>query len=139
TDSIHVYAFPEVELGSDGGICLNGQPIYLENLRTAPSNSYHHIWNTGDTTAILKVVRPGTYTLSVTTEPIGCTTTESITIGKDCYVNMPNAFTPDGDGYNDYFFPRQLLSESLSRFRMQVFNRWGQLVFETRVLDGRGW
>src|SRR5690606_23081679 len=94
---------------------------------------------TGDTTEILKVVHPGIYTLSVSTKPIGCTTTESITIHKDCYIDIPNAFTPNGDGSNDYFFPRQLLSESLSHFHMQVYNRWGQLLFETNNLNGRGW
>src|SRR5690606_24672397 len=64
---------------------------------------------------------------------------ESIEISKDCYIDIPNAFTPDGDGHNDYFFPRQLLTEGVSRFKMQIFNRWGQLLFETSRLDGRGW
>src|SRR5690606_24262700 len=60
-------------------------------------------------------------------------------IGRIRYVDIPNAFTPDGDGHNDYFFPRALLSENLSRFKMQVFNRWGQVVFETNRPNGRGW
>lgn len=139
TDSITVYPFPKVDLGGDSSICLHGAPVYLKNVHEAPLNPHHYLWSTGDTTASLKVVHPGVYTLSVTTEPIGCTTTESIAITKDCYIDVPNAFTPNGDGHNDYFFPRQLLSESISRFRMQVFNRWGQVVFETTNLDGRGW
>jgi gliding motility-associated-like protein len=48
-------------------------------------------------------------------------------------------FTPNGDSYNDYFFPKSLLSRALTSFRMQVFNRWGQLLFETTRPDGRGW
>jgi gliding motility-associated-like protein len=68
-----------------------------------------------------------------------CATTEEVTINKDCYIDIPNAFSPDGDGINDYFFPRQLLSKSMTRFRMQVLNRWGQVVFETDKIDGRGW
>jgi len=128
-----------VDLGPDSSICLHGQPVYLKNLRAAPLNPYQQVWSTADTTETLKVVHPGVYTLSVSTEPLGCMTTQTITISKDCYVDIPNAFTPDGDGHNDYFFPRQLLSEGLSRFHMQVFNRWGQLLFETRNLNGRGW
>jgi gliding motility-associated-like protein len=58
---------------------------------------------------------------------------------KDCYVDVPNAFTPDGDGQNDEFFPRQLLSRSVTKFSMQVYNRWGQQVFATTNLAGRGW
>lgn len=110
TDSITVYPLPEVNLGSDSGICLHGKPVYLQNLHEAPVSPYRQLWSTGDTTEILKVVHPGIYSLSVTTEPIGCTATESIEISKDCYIDIPNAFTPDGDGHNDYFLPRQLLS-----------------------------
>lgn len=139
TDSITVYPLPEVYLGTDSAICLHGAPIYLKNLSEAPLNPHHYLWSTGDTTEILKVVHPGIYTLSVTTEPLGCTTTESIEITKDCYIDIPNVFTPNGDGHNDYFLPRQLLSESVDRFHMQVFNRWGQLIFETDNIDGRGW
>src|SRR5690606_33295887 len=98
-------------------ICLHGQPVYLKNLRPAHSEAYHQVWNTGDTTEVLKVLHPGIYWLSVATGPIGCTSTESIEIIKDCYIDLPNAFTPNGDGHNDYFFPRQLLSESVSHFR----------------------
>src|SRR5690606_36994671 len=119
--------------------CLGGQPVYLKNLRADPPFPYRQVWNTGDTTAVLKVVQPGTYTLSITTEPHGCTTTESIEIIKDCNIDIPNAFTPNADGHNDYFFPRQLLSISVKQFRMQVFNRWGRVVFESTRPDGRGW
>lgn len=139
TDSIIVHPLPEVDLGSDRELCLQSAPFYLKNLREAPLIPYRQVWSTGDTTEMLQVVHPGIYTLSVTTEPIGCTTTESIAIKKDCYIDIPNVFTPNGDGHNDYFFPRQLLSESVTAFRMQVFNRWGQVIFETSNIDGRGW
>jgi gliding motility-associated-like protein len=52
---------------------------------------------------------------------------------------MPNAFSPDGDGENDYFFPRQYLSQGVIAFSMNIFNRWGQKVFETTSTTGRGW
>jgi gliding motility-associated-like protein len=32
-----------------------------------------------------------------------------------------------------------MLSDGLTSFSMQVFNRWGQLIFETKQTDGRGW
>src|SRR5690606_16824040 len=91
TDSIFVYPLPDVDLGPDSSICREGQPVYLKNLREAPMTPYHQVWSTGDTTEVLKVVHPGVYTLSVTAEPLGCTTTESIEISKDCYIDIPNA------------------------------------------------
>jgi gliding motility-associated-like protein len=42
---------------------------------------------------------------------------------------LPNAFTPNGDGENDKFKPRN--TRYISKVTFQVFNRWGQLVFET--------
>ena len=139
TDTIYVFDPPKVYLGSDTSLCLNGAPIILVNQVPAPTIPCHNLWNTGDTTANLKVVHPGTYSLTVSTEPLDCRTTESVTISKDCYIDIPNAFTPNGDGENDYFFPRQLLSKKITRFKMQVFNRWGQIIFETNKTDGRGW
>jgi gliding motility-associated-like protein len=54
-------------------------------------------------------------------------------------MDIPNAFTPNGDGLNDYFFPRQQLSSGLVTFSMQIYNRWGQEIFATTNIDGRGW
>lgn len=138
-DSIIVYPLPKVDLGRDSSICLDGGPVFLKKLRVEPTGTQRYLWSTGDTTPTLKVVRPGLYSLSVSSDPLGCTTTEHIVVHKDCAIDIPNAFTPNGDGHNDYFFPRQLLSEGVTAFHMQVFNRWGQLLFETRELNGRGW
>ena len=41
---------------------------------------------------------------------------------------IPNTFTPNGDGLNDTF---GIAGEAVKDFKMEVFNRWGQLVFES--------
>ncbi len=47
---------------------------------------------------------------------------------------VPNAFSPNGDGNNDVF--RVLQTCPISKYKIQVFNRWGQLVFVSyRVSD----
>ncbi len=48
-------------------------------------------------------------------------------------------FTPNGDGVNDYFFPRSLLTSGLTQFSMNIYNRWGELIFQTSSLTGEGW
>ena len=63
---------------------------------------------------------------------IGCfdTAQQNIKIYYNCYIAVPSAFTPNGDGLNDYLYPLDAYKADDLRFR--VFNRWGQLVFETK-------
>jgi gliding motility-associated-like protein len=49
---------------------------------------------------------------------------------------VPNAWSPNNDGSNDKLFPLTINIKELYYFR--VFNRWGQLMFETNKL-GEGW
>ncbi len=137
SDTILVNAYPVASIGSDTALCLNGNPLNLFASIANPAAFQYH-WSTGDTTQATRATNYGIYTVSVTSDN-GCTTSDSITIAKSCFMDIPNAFTPNGDGNNDYFFPRQIHSQQLKRFRMQVFSRWGQLLFETTSLDGRGW
>lgn len=139
TKAIRVYPLPKVDLGPDSVLCLDGAPLQLAPAGPAPAGPHRRVWSTGDTAAILNVVHPGRYSLTVSLDPMGCSTTESVEVHKDCYIDIPNAFTPNADGVNDYFFPRQLLSRKVTRFNMQLFNRWGQVVFDTRQTNGRGW
>jgi len=61
----------------------------------------------------------------------GCATTDSVTVYVRCngdLVYIPNTFSPNGDGNNDYFFPRGQGVDLMTAFR--IFNRWGEMVFE---------
>lgn len=51
-------------------------------------------------------------------------------------VFVPTAFTPNNDGKNDVLRPIAVGMQEIKRF--QVYNRWGQLVFSTRI-NGHGW
>jgi gliding motility-associated-like protein len=68
-------------------------------------------------------------TLTVT-DPFGCVATNSQTLapGTCCTVNFPNAFTPNGDGQDDYYHPLYNGYHNFHVFR--IVNRWGQTVFE---------
>ncbi len=60
----------------------------------------------------------------------GCrdTTSKEVTIKPDFTFYVPNVFTPDGDGLNDYF---QGYGTNISEYLMYIFNRWGEQLFET--------
>ena len=62
---------------------------------------------------------------------LGCFDTAINTIGvlKSCYIAVPNAFTPNGDGLNDFLYPLNAFKADNLDFK--IFNRLGQLVFES--------
>src|SRR5690606_1006240 len=97
----------------------------------------HYLWNTGDTTAQVPVSNPGTYTLSVTAPP-HCTASDMVMVTRSCFLVLPNAFTPDGDGIND-IFPGLPVTSGIRYFEMKIYNRWGVVLFETKGSTVRGW
>ncbi len=62
----------------------------------------------------------------------GCrdTVVQNLKVVKSCYIAVPNAFTPNGDGLNDFLYPVNAYKADHLEFK--VFNRLGQLVFSTR-------
>lgn len=59
-----------------------------------------------------------------------------ITVAWGPYLNMPNAFTPNGDGNNDYF---NILSAGYKKLKsFKIFNRWGEQLFSTTDFR-KGW
>lgn len=48
---------------------------------------------------------------------------------KDCRIFMPNAFTPNGDGTNDKFYPNT--NCETEHYEFVIYNRWGGLIFKT--------
>ena len=73
------------------------------------------------------------YTLRVT-DMNGCEATDEVWIIVNGSLFVPNTFTPNGDGVNDGF---GAWGKDISRFKMQIFNRWGEKIYETPDLAGR--
>ena len=136
-DSVVVNDFLKVNLGPDTVLCLDQPAITVKDINNENDPLVAWLWNTGASTSFINIVHPGLY--SVTATKNGCSTTENIEVNKDCYTDIPNVFTPNGDGVNDYFYPRELLSKGIVGFNMDIYDRWGQKVFETESTNGRGW
>jgi gliding motility-associated-like protein len=75
-----------------------------------------------------------TYTVTAVS-PNGCSQTESIQLRVlQPVVEIPNAFSPNGDGSNDVF--RLAILEGLVTVeRLEIYNRWGQKVYESTAAD----
>jgi gliding motility-associated-like protein len=50
-------------------------------------------------------------------------------------ISVPNAFTPNGDGRNDTY---NIIAKNIAQFEMRIYNRWGQLVYQTNDIQ-QGW
>jgi gliding motility-associated-like protein len=117
-----------VNLGNDTTIC--NDPLTLGAF--VPGATY--LWQDGSTDSVLIITGPGEYDVMVTVGQ--CSEADSITIGE-CPAQLwfPNAFTPNSDGLNDTFHPK---GYGVEQFSMQIFNRWGEMIFETHSLEP-GW
>jgi PKD repeat protein len=120
-DSIVVRAVAVPRLPADTTLCTNGS-LNLQ-VQAAPSSTIR--WDGGQTTSILSVSTSGVYGVAVTTD--GCTFTRQVRVELRRTVLPPNVITPNGDGLNDALELRPAEPGT----RLQVFNRWGRLVYST--------
>lgn len=93
-----------------------------------PGISYQ--WSTGSTDPTLYVPpgAPGPYSLTVRNRCQAVTATVQVrTQNCAALLKIPNVITPNGDGQNDQF---RVVGAGIHRLRIQVFSRWGQLLFE---------
>lgn len=117
-----------VNAGQDKTI-VAGQSITLDG-----SGADTYSWNPTNTLDNPSVATPlanptETTTYTVTGTRDGCTSTDEVTIFIDEPIKAPNAFTPNGDGYNDGWE-----IEGIERFPnaiVEVYSRWGQRVFSS--------
>lgn len=75
----------------------------------------------------------GTYIVELhATNLLGCTDTviKTIRVYPELTLVAPNAFTPNYDGLNQEFKPK-VRYEKLDSYLLQIYTRWGQLIFET--------
>ena len=123
---------PSVEILSTGDLCEVGEMIL-----NAESEYGEFIWNTGETTPFITVLQPGVYTVTVTE---GECQAEDQYVVPACEFNlfMPNCITPSRlDGINDYLYLPEYVHRFISDFDIEIFNRWGELIFKTNDVNFR--
>jgi gliding motility-associated-like protein len=111
-----------VRLGADFSLC-DGDTFVL---KTATYPNY--LWEDGSSSSAHIIRKPGMYNLTVSNE-CGIFGDTVVVTSRICPMDFPNAFTPNGDGYNDVF--RIVNPVMLLNYHLAVYNRWGQKVFET--------
>lgn len=110
--------------------CPGGSDGTLEAIVSGGTAPYTFIWEENDATGSLaNGYSKGAYTVTVI-DANGCQSNSSQTVDEIIpKVILPNAFTPNGDGTNETFGPSTPCDIV---FKMEIYNRWGQIVFSTK-------
>ncbi len=73
---------------------------------------------------------PTTYTVMIQEGDCVASDVLTILVGKDLEIYVPNAFSPNGDGENEFVFPQAKQGIVLNINSFLIFNRWGEAVYE---------
>ena len=141
---IYIGELPFANAGEDDSV------LYLETFTLNGTGVGDFLWVPGNPIIIpanissysvanptVELTQTTTFVLTVTS-PDGCSENDTVTIYVEQYpiVEVPNAFSPNGDGFNDEIF---VLNHDVGELlEYTIYNRYGQVVFTTSDING-GW
>lgn len=132
-DSLFLSILPVPQLNLPDSLYLcSADQIVLDVGQEGHLHTY--LWNDGWNVPRREISESGIY--SVTVDNGACRDEDSVRILPCAIIWAPNAFTPNGDGKNDFFEIKS--SEPLNNVRLLIVNRWGQVVYESFALQP-GW
>ncbi|MEN0004927.1 MAG: gliding motility-associated C-terminal domain-containing protein, partial [Bacteroidota bacterium] len=124
-----------LSLSADSLLCLGDSTLITSKTNVEGPTEYN--WEASPwlscldcPTPMARPVRTSTFVLTVS-DTAGCMAKDTITIEVEVKRRLyfPNVFSPNGDGFNDRFFP--FAGPEVSRIlTFKVFDRWGELLFE---------
>lgn len=128
--TLEIFPNPIVDLGNDSILCFEN-PFYI-----SAGNHVNFTWQDGSSSNSFLIENYGNYSVEVMNE-YGCFGKDSITFSTNCPTELyvPNAFSPNGDGENDFF---KVYGIEVIDFNLKIFDRWGALLFESNNLH-LGW
>ena len=135
---MQINAYPQAvaEFSYFPNTVLFGEDIYFENLST---NATSWQWDFGDGVNSIEespahsYLTIGTYSITlIASNEFGCNDTISyqLEVSSETLLFVPNTFTPDGDEFNQNWVV-QISEIDIYDFRITLFNRWGELIWES--------
>lgn len=138
------YKMPAIEISDPPALILNGLEVKKMSCIGAndaaliftvkggtPPYTYSIPGSVRQQDSTIRQLAAGTYNYQVT-DSHDCYITGAEPVPESdarCAVYVPTAFSPDGNGQNDVF--RVKMYDVVNNFRMSIYNRWGQLVYQS--------
>lgn len=97
-------------------------------------NAISYLWDNGVEEQYMDVEETGLYGF-ILIDTFGCEhvgTIDATIEPNEANMFIPNSFSPNGDGINDFFRP---VAADLQEYKLEIYNRWGELIFETEDLN----
>jgi gliding motility-associated-like protein len=132
-DSFHVTGlpYPVPTMPDVVSFCEQEQPFGVPVRAGGEEYIYH--WSNGKRSAQVELAEPGAHTVEISNSE-NCSILDTVLVILHCESTLyvPNSFTPNDDLINDYFSIR---SNNLFNFNIQIFDRWGKLLYESSRSD----
>jgi gliding motility-associated-like protein len=120
---------------------LDTPDIAFFNISTSDSTLQYFLWDFGDGTTstdeepVHTYLVAGEYEISFRIETINTcwdTVFGKVAVTEEVKLFIPSAFTPNGDGKNDFF---EILGTPISNFNLYIFDRWGGQIWSTHNFE----
>ena len=139
--SINVRTLPVIQIHPEDTVVAKGSQVQLNAVVDGTISSFE--WQPATSLVDPLSISPHTQPISATTEYLfrittadGCTASKKAVVKVYSKLEMPGAFTPNGDGLNDVFRIPPGVSIQLKEF--SIFDRWGNKIFTTSDVH-KGW
>jgi gliding motility-associated-like protein len=139
--TIRIKKLPTANFIFDPTVPIPNTPIHFTN---KSQNADAYTWSFGDGTTSFEVNpnhlyrKTGSYRACLQARTLeGCADSVCKTVSADVHtaIDIPTAFSPNGDGSNDILFVRGAAVETMN---VKIYNRWGEKVFESNSIE-KGW
>ena len=124
--TIEAILVPEIDLGDDLELCIG--ETEMVGIDDSIFNLLDFVLWSDSSTSDSVLVSTDYTEISVVGGIETCRKSDGILISEKCDVYVPTAFSPNGDGFNDYL---NVINENIASFTMRIYNRWGEELFVT--------
>jgi gliding motility-associated-like protein len=132
------------DVSPDFALANYGDSVTFSINNQNPNVVYSYTSNTGEDCqspcnnyVLIPTEQISIYTFTIVDTVSGCIFTDVLVIEIELYseLNVPNIFTPNGDGSNDIF---RSFGKNIDKYQLKIFDRWGGEMFESNQLED-GW